>query len=116
NPIQIDTTAYNLITDIQTDSKIEPAGFTLYDNYPNPFNLSTTIAFQLSQPAKVLLAIYDLQGREIRTLLQETKTAGHYSVNWDGRDEAGNCVASGMYFYKLWTNQFSIMKKCLLVK
>jgi hypothetical protein len=116
NPIPIDTTSFNLITDIPNESKTEPTGFVLYDNYPNPFNLSTTIAFQLPQPSKIRLAIYDLQGHELRLLVHQLKSAGYHSVNWDGRDEAGNCVASGIYYYKLWTNQFNVTKKCLLIK
>ncbi|MDZ7265042.1 MAG: T9SS type A sorting domain-containing protein, partial [candidate division KSB1 bacterium] len=116
NPIPIDSSAYRLITNIQDDSKIEPTGFVLYDNYPNPFNLSTTIAFHLSQPVKVLLAIYDVQGHVIRMLINEEKQAGHYVANWDGCDAAGKYVASGIYFYQLATNQFSVTKKCLLIK
>ncbi len=97
-------------------SRLVPIQNALLYNYPNPFNPTTTIEFQFPGQGMISLAIYDLQGHKIRTLLHEMKSAGRYAVNWDGRDEAGHLVASGIYFYKLWTNKFSLTKKCFLLK
>ncbi|MFQ5864131.1 MAG: choice-of-anchor D domain-containing protein [bacterium] len=79
-----------------------PTEFTLTQNYPNPFNPTTQIRYELPVTAVVTLRIYDVMGNEIRRLLnQEHKNRGVYSVTWDGRDNRGNIVASGVYFYNI---------------
>lgn len=78
-----------------------PSTMALHQNFPNPFNPETNIKYQLSQPAYVTLMVYDLQGHEVRRLVYGRKSAGYYSVLWDGRDSAGKLVASGMYLYQL---------------
>ncbi len=78
-----------------------PESFALHQNYPNPFNPETRIRFDLTKPGKVELAIYDLTGRQVRLLLSESRAAGTYSVTWDGRDDQGKLVPSGIYFYRL---------------
>jgi hypothetical protein len=78
-----------------------PQQFRLHQNYPNPFNPRTSIAFDLPWKAEVRLVIYDLQGKEINQLLQETQSAGHYTVIWNGEDYAGRTVSSGVYFYRM---------------
>ena len=78
-----------------------PSAFTLLQNYPNPFNPSTTIRFSVSQGGSAMLEIYDLTGRHVRTLLSGEVSAGTHSVQWDGRDERGSSVGSGVYFYRL---------------
>jgi hypothetical protein len=114
NPIPIDTTAYTLITDIPDDSKIEPTGFALYDNYPNPFNLATTIAFQLLQPSKISLSIYDLQGHTVRTLVHGDVSAGYHIIQWDGRDDRGNIMASGVYIMRIEAKANDSMQKSFM--
>lgn len=78
-----------------------PHAFALFQNYPNPFNPSTEIRFTLPSQGRVTLAIYDLLGRRIRTLVDGIRTAGTHQVRWDGRDDIGRIVASGVYFYRL---------------
>ncbi|HEX9973749.1 MAG TPA: FlgD immunoglobulin-like domain containing protein, partial [bacterium] len=122
NPIPIDTTAYTLITEIENDSKVEPTGFALYDNYPNPFNLATTITFQLLQPSKIRLSIFDLQGHTVRTLVHGDVSAGYHIIQWDGRDDRGNVMASGVYIMRIEARgnasnkSFMDSKKMILMK
>ena len=78
-----------------------PQTFKLSQNYPNPFNPSTTIRYELPGPAQVVLDIYDLRGRKVRTLVRGRQLAGVHSVLWNGRDESGGSLASGVYFYRL---------------
>jgi hypothetical protein len=75
--------------------------YALSQNYPNPFNSNTTISYDLPEVADVRLTIYDLAGRNIRTLTHGVHQPGHYEIVWDGRDEGGRDVASGMYLYRL---------------
>ena len=78
-----------------------PNKFELMQNYPNPFNPETTIKFQLPYAGEVLITVFDVYGREVRTLVHGQWAAGYHSVVWDGRDRNGQLVASGMYFYQL---------------
>jgi hypothetical protein len=78
-----------------------PTGFTLQQNYPNPFNPSTTIRFVLGKQSEVTLKVYNLLGQEVRTLLSAPLGAGTYQVLWDGRDDFGRTVASGVYLYRM---------------
>ena len=78
-----------------------PDAFWIETNYPNPFNPVTRIRFGIPAASKVVLKIYDLQGRVVRTILNEDKPAGQHVVSWDGRDEHGSPAASGIYFYRL---------------
>ena len=78
-----------------------PRQFRLRQNYPNPFNPSTTIVFDIPTSAQIHLEIYDVRGRRIRTLLNSVKAAGVHRIKWDGKNEAGLPVASGIYVYHL---------------
>jgi flagellar hook assembly protein FlgD len=89
----------------------------LLGNFPNPFNPTTTIAYELSSPAPIHLRVYDVAGRLVRTLEHGTlQTAGRHEVRWDGRDETGRGVASGMYVYRLDDGQARESGRMLLVK
>jgi hypothetical protein len=89
----------------------------LEQNYPNPFNPSTTIAFSLKERARVKIDVYNVAGQLVKTLVDETRDAGAYTnVNWNGTDSANQPVSSGVYFYKLVTNNFSQTKKMVLLK
>ena len=91
--------------------------FQLFQNYPNPFNLSTTIEYSIAIPGVVSLAIYDLLGKKIRTLINDRQAAGHYTVRWNGVNESGNPVSSGVYLYKLKMNNTQVLsKRMLLIK
>ncbi len=91
--------------------ELEPQKFQLTDNYPNPFNPSTIINYQLSGGSFVTLKIYDILGREIKILVSKHEDAGNYSVKFDAGD-----LPSGVYFCKLQADQFSEIKKMMLVK
>lgn len=93
-----------------------PKEFTLFQNYPNPFNSETEIRFQLPAPGQTKLVVYNLLGQKIRTLVREMKQAGNYSVRWDGRDENGSFVASGVYVYIFQTSKFMDVKKMVLLR
>lgn len=88
----------------------------LAQNVPNPFNPLTTISFDLPGPADVHLRIYDLAGRNVRTLLNEAKDRGSHQVSWDGCDEEGRALASGTYLYRLVTNGRLVTRKMLLLR
>ncbi len=90
--------------------------FTLHQNYPNPFNPSTQIAFELQRAGEVTLRIYDLLGREVRTLVNGTLQAGAHTYTWNGVDNNGNKASSGIYLYQIQTEFGSTTKKMTLVK
>lgn len=96
----------------------ESAGsFQLHQNYPNPFNPATTIQFSLPQTEKVHLAIYDIRGRLVRTLVDhDLYSQGLYTLSWDGKDNFGQQVASGIYFTKLQAGKFAATRKMTLVE
>ena len=94
----------------------KPKNFSLHQNYPNPFNPETSIHFTVPKMSRVTLAIYDILGRKIRTLVNETKAAGSYNVTWKGKNNQGQPLASGLYFYKLQAGEFSATKKMMLLK
>ena len=85
--------------------------YALHDNYPNPFNPSTTIKYQLPQPSKVVLEIYNISGQRVETLVNEYKDAGYYSFEWNATH-----ISSGVYFYRLQASNFTDVKKCVFVK
>lgn len=85
-------------------------------NYPNPFNPKTTLPFSLAAPGRVHLAIYDVAGRLQRTLVDGSLPAGEHWVNWDGRDEAGSELASGVYFSRFEAGSVSEMRKLVLLR
>ncbi len=89
------------MTGVEQKPGHKPVEYALRQNYPNPFNPSTFIEFSLARPADVSLVVYNLRGQEIRTLVSETKSAGAYRVQWDGKDNQMKTVANGVYLYKL---------------
>ena len=89
----------------------------LLSNYPNPFNPTTTISFSIPEVSKVELSIYNIKGQKIKTLTQNKFTKGNHLVIWNGFNESGDSVSSGVYLYKLNVNgKTEIVKKCLLLK
>ena len=78
-----------------------PENFDLYQNYPNPFNPTTTIVYSLPQKSSVEITIYDLQGREIKSLTRSAQSAGYQKVVWDGTNDYGKPVSSGIYVYRV---------------
>jgi predicted outer membrane repeat protein len=88
----------------------------LEQNFPNPFNPQTTIAFSIKKASNVRLAIYDVTGSRVKDLVDEKRVPGAYRVIWDGRNQSGNQVASGVYFYKLTAGDFTSAKKMVVLK
>jgi 5'-nucleotidase / UDP-sugar diphosphatase len=102
-------------TDIQTDGII-PDQFELAQNYPNPFNPQTEIAYTLPTDTDVKLTVYDLLGQKIKVLVDDHENAGAQSVIWDGTNDKGDKVSSGIYFYNLQAGEKSDTKKMTLMK
>jgi hypothetical protein len=90
--------------------------FALYPNFPNPFNPETRIRFQLAENSNVKLMIYDVLGRKVRTLVSKRMDAGHHVLNWNGLNDAGADVASGMYIYRIKADDFIDHRKMLLIR
>ncbi len=90
--------------------------FELRQNYPNPFNAATTITYSLFTSAPIELTIYNFLGQKVRTLVKKSQPAGQYQINWDGKDEYGHDVVSGVYLYQLKTGDFTKTKKMILLK
>lgn len=99
----------------ETENQV-PGSFALEQNYPNPFNPATTIQIKLPVQSEVTLAIYNLNGQLVRTLVQENLPAGNHSFLWDGRNERGSEVASGLYVSRLKAGQFTQHRKMLLMR
>jgi flagellar hook assembly protein FlgD len=78
-----------------------PGTFALSQNYPNPFNSATVIRFALPTSKDVELAIFNLAGQQVASLVQGMREAGTYTISWDGRDDNGRALASGVYLYRL---------------
>ncbi|MCB0279904.1 MAG: fibronectin type III domain-containing protein, partial [Calditrichaeota bacterium] len=98
-------------------SNLVPNDYALKQNYPNPFNPSTTVVYDLPHDGHVQLIIYNILGQQIRQLVNEDQlAAGNKTVHWDGRDQSGKPVASGVYIYQLLTREYSASKRMLLVK
>ncbi|MCF7792854.1 MAG: T9SS type A sorting domain-containing protein [Candidatus Cloacimonetes bacterium] len=85
-------------------------------NYPNPFNPTTTISFSLVQPAYTILSIYNVKGELVKTLISDQLTANDHTVTWNGKDNTGKTAASGVYFYKLKSGNYTSSRKMLMLK
>jgi hypothetical protein len=93
-----------------------PSQFALRANYPNPFNPSTTIRYDVASRSEVSLQVFDVSGALVRTLVNGVKEAGSYTIDWDGRNDQGNTASSGVYFYRLSAPGFSDVRKMTLLK
>jgi len=93
-----------------------PSHYQLYPNYPNPFNPETTICYDLPTRSRIRLQVYNVTGNCIKMLLNEKKAAGSYKIKWDGTDEKGIKVSSGVYFYQLTAESFHQTEKMLLLR
>ncbi len=93
-----------------------PGTFSLRQNYPNPFNPATVIKYYLKKRCHVELTVYDLLGRKVKTVVDEEKSVGSHSAIWDGTDDSGSKVASGIYFYRLKAGDAVGSKKMILLK
>ena len=124
NPFVLDTSLigrayFGVVTGIKDDAQGGlnlPEDFQLDQNYPNPFNPETTISFRLQSTMSVNLAIYDMRGGLVRTLLSRAVSAGSHSVVWDGLNNAGDSATSGVYIYRLTGNQRAIERSMILLR
>jgi hypothetical protein len=117
NPIfHTGTLQVSVATDVDDDGSLLPREFALMQNYPNPFNPTTVISFALPRSSDVRIDLYDITGRLVRTLADETMAAGNHTITFDGRSSSGNQLATGVYFYRMQANGFVATKKMLLMK
>ncbi|MCP4582547.1 MAG: T9SS type A sorting domain-containing protein, partial [candidate division Zixibacteria bacterium] len=111
------TTGSEYMVDIDDQAEaILPNKLSLSQNYPNPFNPTTNIGYQLPADSYVNLEVFDILGRKVRTLVDQTQAAGHWTISWDSRDSDNQPVSAGVYFYKLTTNNEQLIKKMILLK
>ena len=107
---------------LMSDPTVLDIPFALEQNFPNPFNSTTIIRYQIpattsiTRGGRALLVIYDILGQKVKTLVDEDPLPGFHSVFWDARDDKGRKVSSGVYFYRLTVAQFLDTKKLLLLK
>jgi hypothetical protein len=103
-------------TEVENPNVGLPGEFALHGNYPNPFNPTTTIAYDLPEQANVQIAIYNVVGQKVRTLVDRAESAGQHQVEWDGQDDSGRPVSSGLYLYRMTAGEFMQSRKMLLLK
>jgi hypothetical protein len=106
----------NLISTAINEYSNTPVMYFLYQNYPNPFNPKTNIRFEIAKPQKLNLKIFNNQGRFVRSLLNNSMKTGRHELSWDGLDERGNPVSSGIYFYILQGAEFKQVRKMMLLR
>ena len=94
----------------------ESKSFSLGQNFPNPFNPTTKIAYRLNKPAQVRLSVYDITGREVNRLVDRYQSTGDYNISWNSSDYNGQKMASGMYFARLNVDNESISRKMVITK
>jgi hypothetical protein len=104
------------VTTVVVDATQIPKRYMLQPNYPNPFNPETAIRYQLAHDVPVILTIYDMLGRVVRTLVQEPQSAGWHTITWDGRNAQQIPVSSGVYLYRLEAGEFHHVRKMVLLK
>lgn len=97
-------------------SAASPLGYSLLPNYPNPFNSTTVIPYRLSENGAVRIEVNDLLGRRIRRLIDEEQTAGEHRVVWDGRDDRGQEVPSGVYFFIMRFKDKESLQRMILLR
>jgi enterochelin esterase-like enzyme len=112
----LDSVMNGKTTDIENIAGNNSASFMLYQNYPNPFSRDTHISYQLSKTSFVEIAVYDLTGQKVRTLVNETKPAGAYSVDWDGRDNSNILASSSVYIYRINTGSYTQIRKMIILR
>ena len=92
------------------------SSFALYQNFPNPFNPTTTIQYNIPRSGEVNIAVFDIQGRLVRSLANLTQQAGSHTIVWDSRNDGGDNVSSGTYFCRVDFNNAVLVKKLILLK
>ena len=107
------TASVEILTEVETRTGLQ---YSLGRMAPNPFQGRTAFHFSLAKPGWVRLAVYDVRGRKVKTLENEIRPAGSYTMHWDGRDENGASLASGVYFLRLQSGDFVASQRVTLVR
>ncbi len=105
-----------ILTEVPTQNPPGAYQNSLFQNVPNPFNPITTLLFETADGGRASITIYDITGRSVRHLVDESVAPGRYEAVWDARDDAGRSVASGLYLYRLGIGSFTDVKKMVLVR
>lgn len=111
-----DNDDFGVVVGINPDFEPIPLSYNLKQNFPNPFNPSTRIYFEVPQTHKVKMVIYNILGQKVRTLVDENFNAGRHIINWDGRNDIGIQVPTGIYIYRIKAGDFISSRKMLMVK
>ena len=112
-----DGNVYTFTTALGIEERPEiPSVCVLYQNMPNPFNSETAITYSVMAKEKVKLKVYDLTGRVVKTLVDNVQEPAYYNIRWDGRDDKGKRLASGIYFYRIEVGEFRNTKKMILLR
>jgi hypothetical protein len=101
---------------LSTEGEGVPVEFALHENYPNPFNPTTTLRFDLPEISDITLTIYNMLGQKVRTFNYQNTSAGYHSVTWDATNDYGEQVGAGVYLYQLQTKDFVKTRKMVLLK
>jgi len=101
---------------VDADDTIVPTVTELRGNYPNPFNPETTIAFSLKNASHVTIEIFNIKGEKVRTLVDKELHAAYHNIVWDGRDNRGRLVSSGIFFYRMKTDEYNNVRKMIMMK
>jgi 1,4-alpha-glucan branching enzyme len=114
--VKLPTPEVGIVEDVKDNSSQRVTGFDLLQNYPNPFNPSTQIKYQVLTNSNVVIKIYDILGNEVKTLVNESRPQGNYTVTWNGDNNSGKKITSGVYFYRMEAGSFVKTMKLLLLK
>ena len=106
----------NYVAPLGSDDENVPIGFQLFPAFPNPFNPTTTLRFQLPTDMNAKMTVYDILGRKVAVILQDFTNAGTHAVQWSGTNRFGQSVASGTYFIVLEAGNLNQVQKVLLIK
>ena len=98
------------------DENVANAAVPMLMAHPNPFHPRTTLTFAVPRPGHVRLSVYDVEGRLVRTLVNESRPAGRQSVSWEGRDDSGHSVASGVYLYRMEAGDFVATRRMVRLR
>jgi hypothetical protein len=115
--IYFDAVQSGVPTSVEKDKDVMPAEYALEQNYPNPFNPSTQIAFTIPEASNVTLEIYNMLGEKVSTLVDSRRlSAGRYEYTWNGKDNFGGRLSSGVYLYRIQAGEFVQIKKMMMLK
>ena len=101
---------------LSINGELLPEVFSLHQNYPNPFNPVTKLRYDLPENGHVNITIYDMLGREVKTLINQTQDAGYRSIIWDATNDYGKPVSAGIYLYQIQVGEYISTKKMVLLK